>query len=135
MKKAGLGILFSFFIFTANIFAQQKYGHINSNDILDEMPEYKQLTATIDKRKNEYTVQLQTMYKDYQQKTQEINDYGGAMMEAVHEERLKEIDDLKQRITAFQTNSNDELQKLQTKLMKPLNDKYLKIMQAVAKEN
>lgn len=135
MKKAGVIALLSFFIFTGSIFAQQKYGHINSNDILEVMPEYKQLNATVDNKRNQLTVQLQTMYKDYEQKMKEVNEYGAAMMEAVREERLKEIEDLKQRITAFQENAETDIQKLQSKLMKPLNDKYLKIVQAVAKEN
>ena len=135
MKKAGVVILLSFFIFTGNIFAQQKYGHINSNDILEIMPEYKQLNATLDTRKKQYSVQLQGMYKDYEQKTKEVTDYGAAMMEAVREERLKEIETLQQQITAFQENADAEMQQLQTKLMKPLNDKYLKIVKAVAQEN
>lgn len=135
MKKAGVIALLSFFIFTENIFAQQKYGHINSNDILEVMPEYKQLNNTLDNKKREYSVQLQGMYKDYEQKTKEVNDYGAAMMEAVREERLKEIEMLQQGITKFQENADAEMQRLQVKLMKPLNDKYLKIVKSVAQEN
>lgn len=135
MKKAGLIAFLLFFAFAGSIHAQQKYGHINSEDILVVMPEYKQLNATLDNKKKQYSVQLQTMYKDYELKTKEINDFGAAMMEAVREEKLKELEDLQKRITAFQTNADTELQNLQTKLMKPLNDKYLKIVQAVASEN
>ena len=72
---------------------------------------------------------------DYQQKSKEVNDYGAAMMEAVREERLREIDSLQQIISSFEETAQAELQKSQLKLMKPLNDKYLKVVQAVAKEN
>ena len=135
MTKTRLFILLMFFGFTVNLPAQQKYGHINSNDILVAMPEYKQLTNTLDNKRKEYTTQLQTMYKDYEQKVKEVNDYGAAMMEAVREERLKEIEGLQTKISNFQENADAELERLQTKLLKPLNDKYLKIVQAVAKEN
>jgi len=135
MKKSGVVILLSFLVFTGKIFAQQKYGHINSNDILVVMPEYKQLNSTLDNRKKQYAAQLQNMYKDYQQKTKEVNEYGAAMMEAVREERLKEIDSLQQGISGFQEAADAEIQKMQLKLMKPLNDKYLKIVKGVAKEN
>jgi outer membrane protein len=128
MKKAGFVTLFLLFALLGKIAAQQKYGHINSEDILVVMPEYKQLTATLDNKKKQYSVQLQTMYKEYEQKTKELNEYGAAMMEAVREERVKELEDLQKRITAFQENADDELEKLQSKLMKPLNDKYLKIV-------
>ena len=56
-------------------------------------------------------------------------------MEAVREERLKEIDSLQQAISGFEGSAQGEVEKLQMKLMKPLNDKYLKVVQAVAKEN
>lgn len=135
MKKIGVALVLLFFAFTEKILAQQKYGHINSNDILEVMPEYKQLNTTVDNKKKQYAAQLQAMYQDYQQKTKEVNDYGASMMEAVREERLKEIDNLQKGISAFQDNANGEIQKFQLKLMKPLNDKYLKIIQAVAKEN
>ena len=135
MAKIGAFVFISFFVFTGNIFAQQKYGHINSADIQEAMPEYKQVNATLESKKKQYTAQLQSMYKNYGQKTKEMNDYGAAMMEAVREERLKEIDSLQQSISAFQETADALVQKLQMKLMKPLNDKYLKLVQAVAKEN
>ena len=135
VKKEISLFLLSFFVFVSGAFAQQKYGHINSNDILEAMPEYKQLNATLESKKNQYSAQLQKMYADYQQKSEEVNKYGAAMMDAVREERLKEIESLQQRIATFQETANGDIDKLQVKLMQPLNDKYLKIVQAVAKEN
>lgn len=135
VKKSWLLLIVLFFVFSGTGFAQQKYGHINSGDILDAMPEYKQMNATIEGKKKQYAYQLQRMYEDYQRKTKEVNDYGISMMEAVREERLKEIDSLQQAITGFEGSAQGEVEKLQSKLMKPLNDKYLKVVQAVAKEN
>ncbi len=134
MNKAVVVLFLCFFAFS-NSFAQQKYGHIDSGDILDAMPEYKQLNATIENKKKQYAYQLQRMYEDYQRKSKELNDYGMSMMEAIREERLKEVDSLQQAIQGFEGNAQGEIDKLQMKLMKPLNDKYLKIVQAVAKEN
>ena len=135
VKKILFLLIASFFVFAGKGFAQQKYGHINSGDILDAMPEYKQMNATIEGKKKQYAYQLQRMYEDYQKKTKEVNDFGISMMEAVREERLKEIDSLQQAIQGFEGTAQGEVEKLQTKLMKPLNDKYLKIVQSVAKEN
>ena len=135
VKKIWIPFIALFFAFTEKGFAQQKYGHINSGDILDAMPEYKQMNATIDNKKKQYAYQLQKMYEDYQRKTKEVNDFGISMMEAVREERLKEIDSLQKAIAGFEGSAQGEVEKLQVKLMKPLNDKYLKVVQAVAKEN
>ncbi|HLP20027.1 MAG TPA: OmpH family outer membrane protein [Chitinophagales bacterium] len=133
MKK----ICFLFFVLflSTGAFAQQKYGHINSGDILDAMPEYKQMTATLDNKRKQYAYQLQRMYEEYQKKGKELNDYGASMMQAVREERMIELDSLQQAITGFEGSAQGEVEKLQGKLMKPLNDKYLKVVDAVAKEN
>lgn len=133
MKKAvvvALGLLLA-----GGVFGQQKYGHINSAEILDAMPEYKQLTTTVENRKKQYAYQLQKMYEDYERRGKELNDYGASMMLAVREERMKELDSLQRAIAGFEENAQGEIAKLQNKLMKPLNDKYLKLVQAVAKEN
>lgn len=134
VKKLVSSVFVLFFVVTG-VFAQQKYGHINSQDILEAMPEFKQLNASMEGKKKQFNNQLQKMMADYQQKTKEMNDYGAAMMEAVREERLKEIETLQASIGSFQENAEMELEKSQLKLMKPLNDKYLKVVQAVAKES
>jgi len=133
MKKAVVLVLVSFFVSSA--FAQQKYGHIDAEDVLNAMPEYKQLNSTLENKKKQYAYQLQKMYEDGERKTKELNDYGMSMMEAVREERLKEIDSLQKAVSVFEGTAQGEIEKLQAKLMKPLNDKYLKVVQAVAKEN
>lgn len=133
MKKELCVLFLSFF--AIGVFAQQKYGHINSLDILDAMPEYKQLMATLNQKEKQYDAQLRKMQGDYQSKSEELAKYGEAMMEAVREERMKELQELEINIQNFQGKATTEMQSLQNKLMKPLNDKYLKIVGIVAKEN
>jgi outer membrane protein len=135
MRKISAVVFVLFFVVCGEISAQQKYGHINSNDILEAMPEYVQLKAALDNKQNQLAAQLQKMYADYEKKAKELQELGGAMMEAVREERTKELQTLQQSIAVFEENADMEVQNLQAKLIKPLNDKYLKIVQAVAKEN
>ena len=134
MKKAIILVIASFFLFNGEIFAQ-KYGHINSNEVVQSMPEFKQMTAAVDKKKKDAQAKMQVMYDTYQQKVKEVNQYGPSMMQAVLEERKKELDSLQKSITAYEQSANTEIQGYQDKLLKPLNDKYLKIVAAVAKEN
>src|SRR5580704_6941113 len=101
MKKAVILFFVTFFIFAGKTYAQQKYGHINSDDVLQAMPEYKELTAAVDKKKKDTQSKLEKMYLDYQGRQKELNDYGQSMMQAVREEKLKELDSLQQSITAF----------------------------------
>ena len=51
------------------------------------------------------------------------------------EESPHVMDSLQMAIMNFEGSAQEEVQKLQQKLLKPLNDKYLKVVNAVAKEN
>ncbi|HWB61989.1 MAG TPA: OmpH family outer membrane protein [Chitinophagales bacterium] len=133
MKKGIIFLVVIFFAFGAK--AQQKYGYINSVEIVQAMPEFKQMNDAIDKKKKEAQAKGQRMYAAYQQKTKEMDQYGNSMMQAVREEKLKELDSLQQEINNFQQNATAEIQDFQAKLLKPLNDKYIKIVNSVAKEN
>ena len=58
MKKTLAILIALFFVSTGTISAQQKYGHINSNEIVQLMPEFKQMTASVEKKKKDAQTQL-----------------------------------------------------------------------------
>ena len=65
MKKTIAIIITSLFAFFGTVNAQQKIGHINSLEILQAMPEFKQMNTDIDKQKQSYQKALEGMYSDY----------------------------------------------------------------------
>ncbi|HLP33898.1 MAG TPA: OmpH family outer membrane protein [Bacteroidia bacterium] len=115
--------------------AQQKYGHIDSKEILNAMPEYKQLMNALEKKRKDQETRLGGMYKSFETRQKELQEIAPALMEAVREEKMIELDSLQKAIVAYEEQMDFDLQKLQAKLLKPLNDKYLKIVEAVSKEN
>lgn len=134
MKKLLTGAI-AFFTICTSVYGQQKYGHVNSLEILAQMPEYKQMQASLEKKKKEYESRLNIMYTDYEKKQKELSQVGFGLMEAVREEKMMELEKLAQSIQSYEEKIDSDLQSLQQKLMKPLNDKYLKVMDAVATEN
>ncbi len=125
----------AFFLFLFTVQAQQKYGHIDSQEILDAMPEYKQLKSTLERKRKEQEAKLNAMYKDYEKRQKELTELGLGLMEAVREEKMIEMDSLAQATAAYEQRIDADIETLQAKLLKPMNDKYLKIVNAVAKEN
>lgn len=99
------------------------------------MPEYKQLLATLDRRRAEQEKDLKSMYAQYQKGMEELQQLGPDLMVAVREEKMLELQKLQQDIETLQQTADAQLNQLHVKLLKPLNDKYLKIVNAVAKEN
>lgn len=133
MRKYFAIIVLFFTVSTAS--AQIKYGHINSDEIMEAMPEFKQLRASLDRKQREQENKIRAMYTDLQKRQQDLQEYGEGLMLAVAEEKAIELDSLQRAIVAYQEGTGDELDNLRFKLLKPLNDKYLKIVNAVAKEN
>jgi outer membrane protein len=133
MRKLLVMFATAFIFFTAN--AQQKIGHVNSAEVLQAMPEFKQMQDALEKKKGEYTKVLEAMYKEYETKTRDIQENGSKMLESVLEVKYKEVQDLQQRIQDFEGKVQADLERYQGELMRPINDKYIKGLQAVAKEN
>lgn len=135
MKKTIAITLIAAFAFFGTASAQQKIGHINSLEILQAMPEFKQMNSDVEKQKGAYQKALETMYGDYEKKQKEVQDLskqGGNTPDAILESKIQELQDLQKRIQDFESKVNDELQKLQQEKLKPINDKYLKAVKEVA---
>ncbi|HWB61990.1 MAG TPA: OmpH family outer membrane protein [Chitinophagales bacterium] len=136
--KRTLAIVFTAltaFFGTAN--AQQKIGHINSLDVLQAMPEFKQMSADIDKQKESYQKALENMYADYQKKQTELQDLtkDNKAPDAIVESKIQELQDLQKRIQDFESKANDDIQKMQQDKLKPIQDKYTKAVKEVAQAN
>ena len=99
------------------------------------MPEYKTMMATLEKKRNAKEYEMRAIIASIQKRQQELQEYAPGLMEAVREEKAIELDSLQQVVSGFEEKVNNDLQTLQLKLLKPLNDKYLKIVAEVAKEN
>ncbi len=98
------------------------------------MPEYKALKASMERKQKEFEGVLKGMYADYEKRGKDLQELGPGMMEAVYEEKTKELAKLQQDILAYEDNIPSRLEKLQSGMLKPLNDKYLKMVKAVANE-
>ncbi|MBS1595119.1 MAG: OmpH family outer membrane protein [Bacteroidetes bacterium] len=114
--------------------AQQKIGHLNSVDIIQALPEYKQMSDAVEKKKQEYGTMMQTMYAEYDKKTKELQAGQGTMTELMQNTKMQELQDLEKRMTSFQEKAQTDLQDYAQKLAAPLQDKYIKGVKAVAKE-
>lgn len=132
MKKIILSVLTVALFATTN--AQQKIGHLNSAEILAAMPEYKQMQESVEKKKGEYAKVMETMYTEYQKKSKEVEEKGSTMTQIVLDNNIQAIKDLERRISEFEQKAQGELSTYAETLMKPLNDKYLKGVKDIAKD-
>jgi len=133
MRKITL-ILAAFMICAASAFAQ-KYGHVNSTDIMQAMPGIDSVQIKI----AEFQKSLETLYEnmanEFQTKNDKFNKDAGTMSSAVRKVREDELVALQNRIQEFQMNVQDDLEEEYLRLIAPFKEKVQKAINDVAKDN
>ena len=79
-----------------------KFGHINSADLIQLMPETKQSDSTLRKFGESLDSQLKTMTAEYQSKLQRYQSGRDSMTDAIRTVKEKELEDLVMRIQDIQ---------------------------------
>ncbi len=135
MKKLILAIsILSAVVFGTELKAQ-KFGYVNSQELLIAMPETKKMDTLIQKRSEEYQMQVQKMYQEYQLKGDDYQKKvaSGNMSPLIKEATEKELASMENNIREFQQKAEEELDKYQTQLIAPIQEKALTAIKTVAK--
>ena len=111
-----------------------KIAHVNTSEVMNDMPERAKAEKTLEAYGNEIQEQLKTMYGEYQNKLQDYQANAETMSNLVKQSKEKEIVDLESRITAFQTNAENDFENKRAELLKPLLEKIQNAINAVGKE-
>jgi len=135
MKKVLALILVALTCSTATLFAQDKFGHIHSEQLLMAMPETAQAEQAVAEHTQLLETQLQAMYGEYQSKMGEFQANEALMTDVVKEAKIKEIQDLEMRIQQFQQSSQESIQLKRQDILAPLLEKAQNAINEVAEEN
>ena len=111
-----------------------KFGHINSADLIQLMPETKQSDSTLRKFGESLDGQLKTMTAEYQSKLQKYQGSRDSMPDAIKAVKEKELEDLGNRIQDFQQTAQESIQKKKEDLYGPILKKADQAIKDVAKE-
>lgn len=134
MKKSIKLAVLTMMIGVSSAFAQ-KFGHINSNELLLAMPERKQAETALQDYAKSLDGQIKTMSTEYEAKVAEYQKQESLMTDIIKQDKVKEINDLEERIKTFQGTAQESLQKKEQELMQPMVTKAKKAIEDVAKEN
>ena len=111
-----------------------KFGHINSADLIQLMPETKQSDSTLRKFGESLDGQLKTMTAEYQNKLQKYQSGRDSFPDFVRADREKELEDLGNRIQDFQQTAQESIQQKKEDLYGPILKKADQAIKDVAKE-
>jgi outer membrane protein len=112
-----------------------KFGHINSAELLQMMPEIQKADSNLQSYQKQLEDANQTMLNEYQTKVTDYQKNEATMPDAVKDVKQQEIQDLQQRITAFQQTAQEKFQQKKEELYSPILKKAEDAIKAVAKES
>ncbi|MBC8044908.1 MAG: OmpH family outer membrane protein [Rhizobacter sp.] len=118
----------------APMLVEQKIGYIESETIIEQMPETKSIQQQLQKMKEKAQTDLQKSQKEY---TDAVEDYQKKMGTMAADAKQKKEDELRQKGQKLQELGNarqQELQEKQVALLKPLEEKVVNAVSQVAIE-
>ncbi len=135
MKKAiKLTLAVALMLSASSLFAQ-KFGRINSQEILLAMPETKEMETNMQAYGKDLQDNLETITVEFNQKYLDFQKNFDTYSDAVKQLKQKELQELQNRREEFEQVAQQDYQKKQQELLTPIIEKAKAAIDKVTKEN
>jgi outer membrane protein len=112
-----------------------KFGHINSDELIQALPEFDSATVQLENFRKELINALELMSVELNNKSDSYQKESKNFTDIVKQTKEQELVDMNRRIQEFQTNAQTQLQEKQVTLFQPIYAKVDKAIKDVGKEN
>jgi len=112
-----------------------KFGHINSDELIQALPEFDSANVQLENLQKELINTLELMSVELNNKSESYNKESKILTDIVKQTKEQELIDLNKRIQEFQTNAQTQLQNKQVELFQPIYAKVDKAIKDLGKEN
>lgn len=137
MKKiAIITVLFISFLLAENIVAQtaQQIAYINSNELLELMPEKVKASNILIDLNQKYKDELKVMQNDYNKKYSDFISYQTSMAENIRLRRMQELYELERQINDFMKVAQEDIESQEKSLIDPLRKRLKEAINQVGIE-
>lgn len=132
-------IFFSFVLFLLfGITSAQKVGVVDTQYILEKMPQYKEAEARLNSQIDTWQSELQNLQSEYERKRSAFESEKVLLIGDQLKLREKEVMDLEKNIkttTSLRFGATGEIKKLRTNLVQPFQDQIWGAIKAMAEKN
>ena len=111
--------------------AQAKFGHVNTQEIIQAMPEYTTAKAEIDKLTSQYEADLKAMQDELQKKADAFDKEQATLPDNIKQRRQTELQEMYQKIQQSYQDNQQALQKASSEKMQAITAKVLDAIKAV----
>lgn len=135
MRKTLFAVLLLFTSLSIN--AQLKIGYVDSDTIMEKLPDAKDAQSRLDALIAEWQEELRKMEAEWQSKYDDYEQRKLIMSDQKRAETEKELVSLENKITSYRQQKfgpNGDLFKQQTEIMEPVQNKVFNVIQEVAQE-
>ena len=130
-------ILFATTLFLAASFtsqAQSKIAHISTQELVQAMPEMQNAKSELEMLAKTYETDIQAMATERQNKYKQYEAESGTKTDEENGKRAQELQGMEQSVRQYQAQAQQDLQKKEFDLLKPITEKaknaILKVGQA-----
>ena len=109
----------------------QKFGHVNSQEIIQAMPEFTKARTEIEALTKQYEADLKSMQEELQKKSEAYEKEQATLPANIKQRREQELQDMYQKIQQSYQDNQQALAKAQQEKMQAITTKVLDAIKAV----
>lgn len=131
-------ILTSIFLLLFGVSNAQKIGVVDTDYILDKLPQYKEAEARLNAQIDTWQTELQNLQSEYERKRAAFESEKVLLIGDQLKLREKEVLDLEKNIkttTSLRFGNNGEITKLRANLVQPFQDQIWRAIETVYQKN
>ena len=111
--------------------AQAKFGHINSQEVMQAMPEATTMRTEMEALQKQYEADEKAMIAEYQKKIEDYQAQEATMPDNMKQRKIQEIQDMEQKIQQARQDNQQALQKAYADKLTPIQNKVMDAIKAV----
>lgn len=131
--KTTVFLFMTFFVMGLTAQAQSKLAHVNTQEIIEALPETIAADNQLKKMEETYRKDIQASATEYSKKLELYQNEAESQPREVNERRANELAEAEGRIREAQQTAAQEIQKKRADLFAPIRDKVMAAIQKVAK--
>ena len=118
---------------TSFVNAQSKVAHINAQELIEAMPEYKAAQNSLEKVQKTYDTEIKAMLKELDAKAKLYDSEAASKTDEENQKRVMEIQGMQDNVQAYRQQALQDLDKKKSDIFTPILEKAQKTIQKVGR--
>lgn len=134
IKKILLAVAMMLPMFGASAQSTLKIGLVNTNEIIQAMPETADAQKKLAENSKKYEDEYAKLQEEFKRMYDDFNNMPETELPAIKERKAKELQDYQTKIQSFLQSAEQDMQRQQAELMAPISQKIKDAVESVGKE-